>query len=152
MLPFVIKLRTGYTIDYNHPGEDRCPRCGGKVYHINEDNYIVVCTAMTCSWHDRTFYPKGVSYYEAQKQQLRNQFEEAFLPGRCIHLRYNSKYPSCKNPVIIMIDACNYRYIIRDFDFNSGLDFFDGSYSEETTPIVNYTTLDELINDGWRLD
>jgi lysophospholipase L1-like esterase len=59
MLPLIIKLQTGYTIDYNHPGEDRCPNCGGKVYHIDEDDYIVFCTAMTCAWRDRTFYPKG---------------------------------------------------------------------------------------------
>lgn len=152
MLPLIIKMQTGYTIDYNHPGEDRCPNCGGKVYHINEDDYIVFCTAMTCSWRDRTFYPKGVSYYEMQKRELRNLFEDAFTPGSCIHLKYNSKYPSCEHPVIIMRDACDYRYIIRDFDFSSGWDFFDGGYNEETRPIVRYSTLDELIDDGWRLD
>lgn len=51
-----------------------------------------------------------------------------------------------------MRDACDYRYIIRDFDFSSGGDFFDGGYNEETRPIVRYSTLDELIDDGWRLD
>ena len=76
MIPLFIKMQTGYTIDYNHPGEDRCPNCGGKVYHVNEDDYIVFCTAMTCSWRDRTFYPKGVSYYEMQKRELRNLFED----------------------------------------------------------------------------
>ena len=152
MLPLIIKMQTGYSIDYKYPGEERCPNCGGRVYHINEDDYIVFCTSPLCSWRDRTHYPKGVSYYEIQKRNIRESFEQALLPGNCIHLLSNSKYPYCKHPVIIMGDACDYRYIIRDFDFNAGYDFFDGGYNEETRPIVQYSTLDELINDGWRLD
>lgn len=150
MLPFMINIKTGYSIDYNHEGEDRCPCCSGKVYHVNEDDYIVFCTALGCQWRDRTFYPKGVSYYEMQLMDVRNQFEQAFILGSRLHLKRNYKYPLCKYPVIIMGDVCAYRCIIRDFDFN--YDFFDGGYNKETTPIARYSTMDEMIRDGWRLD
>lgn len=152
MLPLIIKLGTGYTIDSNYPGEDRCPNCGGHVYHVVEDDYIVFCTPLACSWQDRTYYPKGISYYEMQKQILRKLFEDAFITGGCIHLKYNKRYPSCEHPVIIMRDACDYNYIIRDFDFSSGKSFFDSGYNVATQPIVRYSSLDDLIDDGWRLD
>lgn len=150
MLPIIIKIKTGYSIDYNYEGEDRCPCCGGRVYHIMEDGHIVFCTALGCQWRDRTFYPKGVSYYEMQLMDVRNQFEQAFILGSRLHLKRNYKYPLCKYPVIIMGDVCAYRCIIRDFDFN--YDFFDGGYNKETKSVATYRTMDEMIRDGWRLD
>lgn len=57
MLPIIIKKIYGFSIDYRFP-EGPCPRCGGEVYHIYDDDYVVFCTAPFCKWHDRTFYSK----------------------------------------------------------------------------------------------
>ena len=50
MLPFMIKIESGYTIDYRHKEAYRCPRCGGSVSHVKEDAYMVFCTAIGCNW------------------------------------------------------------------------------------------------------
>ena len=41
---------------------------------------------------------------------------------------------------------------LRNFDFASGSDYSNPIYNEKTKPIVQYTTMDEMIKDGWRLD
>jgi len=48
-------------------------------------------------------------------------------------------------PYIAYADIMDYKYIIRATDDYSNL-------SESNTIIVEYGSLDELVNDGWRLD
>ncbi len=150
MLPGIIKLSTGYTIDRRYRGEDPCPRCGAKsVYHIMEDDYTVFCTSIGCSFRDKTFYPKGHSYYAIQRKELRWRFEQAFELGGAIFLKDNDAHMSIQNPVIIMQDVLNYKYNIRSWD-QKGPHW--GAYSIETPILLSYDTLDDMINDGWRPD
>lgn len=128
------------------------PNCNGRVYHINEDDYIVYCTSIGCQWHDRSCYPKGVKYADVERNCKKTYLVDAFDSGACIHLKRNAKYPSCSHPVIIMSDACNYKYRIRNFDFDSGHSFFDGGYDKATYVYASYRTLDDLIDDGWEVD
>ncbi len=152
MLAFLFKRKTGYSIDRRYPKNEKCPICGGKVYHIKEDDNTVFCTAMLCNWTGSTIYPKQIDYQEMIKMQIRKQFENAYIPGRSLYLKCNAKYNKHPYPVIINDDVMNYRYIVRSFDFSAGISYSDPLYNEKTKPIAQYSTIDDMIEDGWRLD
>lgn len=60
----------------------------------------------------------------------------------------NPKYPVAGIPRIAYSDVMNYKCIIRhdkDCSFNS-------FWSEETDIIVEYKSIEDLVDDGWRLD
>lgn len=150
MLDKIIKLTTGYTIDRRYRGEDPCPRCGElSVYHVMEDDYTVFCTEAGCSFRDKTYYPKGKSYYEAQRNYYRELFEQAFSYGGAIFLKKNDNHSTIINPVIIMSDVLDYRYNIRSWS-PKGPHW--GAYNEETPILISYNTIDDMIDDGWRPD
>ncbi len=150
MLPIIIRLTTDYSVDWNYPEKQRCPKCGGKVYHVKEDDYTVYCTSIWCNWHDETKCRKGIDFQVLMHQRICAEFEEAYKFGGCIRLKENRKYPLCKNPVIIMDDVLGYRYIIRELDFEEY--HVHGVYNKESQPIVTYRTLDEMVKDGWKPD
>lgn len=150
MLESIIKLKTGYTIDRRYRGEDPCPLCGElSVYHVLEDDYIVFCVERGCSFNDKTFYPKGQSYYEAKRNHIRDVFDQAFTYGGAIFLKENDNYPTIHHPVIIMEDVLEYRYNIREWN-SQGPHW--GAYNEETPILISYSTMDDMIDDGWKAD
>lgn len=52
-------LLKGYTIDWDCPCHEPCPKCGRvSVYHVNEDDYKVFCTRLFCNYEDTTFNSK----------------------------------------------------------------------------------------------
>lgn len=145
-----IKQISGYTIDRRYQGEDPCPRCGKmSVYHVMEDDYIVFCIEPGCSFRDRTFVPKGRSYYIERLQRVKELFEEAFSYGGAIFLKENDKFSWIHNPVIILQDVLDYRYNIREWD-SKGPHW--GAYNEETNICVSYESLDDMIDHGWKPD
>ena len=81
-----------------------------------------------------------------QKKNLVAIFSAAsFAP----FFRTNAKYCVGQfaelTPYIAYGDVMNYKYIIRATD--------DYNNKSETNPIiVEYRSIDELVNDGWRLD
>lgn len=86
---------------------------------------------------------------EYQKKHLTDIYSFASMaPVFKRHLKYcTGIYEGCI-PYISFDDVMNYRYIIRGrpTGINNRFDF------EEREIIMEYETMDELINDGWRLD
>ncbi len=114
-----------------------------------EDDYTVFCTELGCSFRDKTYYPKGQSYYGAQRDNLRKIFEQAFNYGGAIFLKDNDVHKSIRNPVIIMQDVLDYNYNIRSWDMKGP---HWGAYNNETPILISYDTLDDMLDDGWRPD
>jgi hypothetical protein len=87
---------------------------------------------------------------EIQKENLDNIFQKiAYIPV----FRRNPKYCVGKFaesvPYIALYDVIDRSYIIRARASDEPRDLFD---SEKREIIVQYDCMDELINDGWRLD
>jgi hypothetical protein len=84
-----------------------------------------------------------------QKRNLEEIFGFATLaPVFHKHHKYSIGKFAEMTPYINYNDVMKYKYIIRAKPANS-LNVFD---TEEREIIVEYKHLDELINDGWRLD
>lgn len=86
---------------------------------------------------------------EYQKNNLENIFSGGlFAP----FFKLNPKFPSKDGcyPRIMYDDVMDYKYIIRWCEQG----FLDNRfYSDlESEVIVEYQSIDELVNDGWRLD
>ena len=60
----------------------------------------------------------------------------------------NPKYEIRGAPRIAFSDIMDFKFIIRSDHEGSSNSFWD----EKTDIIVQYNTLEELVNDGWRLD
>jgi hypothetical protein len=61
----------------------------------------------------------------------------------------NDKYPTEGVPRIAYSDVMDFKYNIRvDTEFDAGPSFWD----EKTPVIVKYTSIEDLVDDGWRLD
>ena len=143
-------LPAGHTIDYAFPEEERCPHCSGQVYHIHEDNHIVYC--IQCGWRDRTILPKGQNYRERERQQQVEFFRNAFDRGGCLYLKVNRKYPACVHPLISYEDVSNYTFAVRDFDDSLGYELLSPLYNGTTKLVMKYSSIEDMVCDGWRLD
>lgn len=83
-----------------------------------------------------------------QVEMLKSIFEAAsYAPI----FKENPKYPQTKikAPYIAFDDVMDYKYIIRCCDV-SEISSFRSEKSDEI--IAEYSTAEELVNDGWRLD
>lgn len=84
-----------------------------------------------------------------QKRNLEKIFIEAMLaPVFHKHPKYNVGIFSEMTPYINYSDVMKYNYIIRAKPSNSH-NAFD---IEDSEIIMEYSNLDDLVNDGWRLD
>ena len=143
-------LPVGHSIDYGFPVEEGCPRCGGRCYHIHEDSHIVYCTQ--CGRNDRTILPKGQNYWERQCQQQVGFFRDAFDCGGCLYLKVNKKYSACAHPLISYEDVRNYTFAVRDFDDLLGYELLSPLYNGKTKLVMKYSSIEDMVYDGWRLD
>lgn len=77
-------------------------------------------------------------------------FEEQFeLLTHSLYLKFNDKFCSCKNPIIIFDDVENYKCIVRD----KGETSIDLLYNDSNAKIIaSYETIEEMVADGWVLD
>jgi hypothetical protein len=80
-----------------------------------------------------------------QIEELNKLYED----GRCSPIfRANPRYPTPACPRIAYDDVMNYQYVIRAGDGAFGSPF----WSEETEVLARYTSVEALVDDGWRLD
>ena len=63
--------------------------------------------------------------------------------------KWNPKYPVDGEPRIAYRDVMNYKYILRNCKESLN---FNAFWSEEADIIVEYKSIEELVDDGWRLD
>jgi len=83
---------------------------------------------------------------EFQKKNLQEIFNTANM-SPCF--KENPKFLVNGVPRIAYDDVMNWRYIIRlDENFGDNRFWSDNNAKE----IVRYSTIDDLVNDGWRLD
>ena len=64
-------------------------------------------------------------------------------------LKRNDNYPWINHPIIIKDDVIGYNYNVREW---SGGALLDRTYNEKTSICKSYSSLDDMINDGWRPD
>lgn len=145
----IIKLRYGLTIDENNQCDEPCPKCGAAVCHVKENNSDVFCTSSLCSFHDKfdyTWYPWIIERIERDASY-----------GIPILFNHNSRYPSCKQPVMLNEDFKKHKYIIRELTIDeqkySIAKYRGGSKSsciDVNSPIIaRYANLELLVKDNW---
>ncbi len=87
-----------------------------------------------------------ISDKEYQAKNLERIFSDGALSPV---LKRNPKYPIEEGvPRIVYSDIMDYKFIIRHDKNFSGNSF----WSEDADVIVTYNSIEELVNDGWRLD
>ncbi len=87
---------------------------------------------------------------EVQKKNLEIIFRDASLaPVFKCHPKYCIGEFASATPYIAYDDVIDEKYIIRGRELSSKRNSFD---NEKRKIIVEYASLDELIDDGWRLD
>ena len=87
---------------------------------------------------------------EYQKKNLEKIYRDASLaPAFKQHPKYCTGDFAEVTPYIAYDDVRLMKFIIRGRELGSKFNSFD---NEKRQIIVEYTSLEELINDGWRLD
>lgn len=149
MLETVAKLKYGYTFDRSKPLQERCPWCGGIVYRTKEDEMKVFCSEGSCSFHDEATRPHN-ALTPSQINRV-NAFDWAFHRGGAIYLKHNRNYPQYHDCVIRQSDVIDYRYIVREWEPGDGK-YLDPSYDRSSRIIRSYSTVEQLVMDGWAPD
>ena len=87
---------------------------------------------------------------EVQKKNLEIIFRDASLaPVFKCHPKYCTGDFATVTPYIAYDDVMDEKYIIRGRELGAKRNSFD---NEKRPIIVEYTSIDDLVNDGWRLD
>ncbi len=86
---------------------------------------------------------------ETKKLQIK-RIQKIFASAMyAIYFKKNYKYPSCKTPVILYRDVLDYNCIIHDIGSSPVKMYCD----DHSSPIVvQYDSIEDLVNDGWYLD
>jgi hypothetical protein len=84
-------------------------------------------------------------YREYQIRNLEKIFGDASMSPV---FKPNDKYPTEHTPRIAYSDVMNWKCVIRDGAFDG-----NGVWDDQTARIIaEYRGIDELVDDGWRLD
>lgn len=149
MLESVIKLKYGYTFDRSKVMQERCPWCGGFIYRTKEDEMKVFCSNGECSFHDEATRPHN-ALTPAQISRI-NAFNWAFQRGGAIYLKRNMNYSQYHNCVIRQSDVMSYNYIVREWEEGDGK-YLDPTYDRGSHIIRSYSTIEQMVKDGWAAD
>lgn len=149
MLETIIKLKYGYTLDRSKVMQERCPLCGGFVYRTKENEMKIFCANGMCSFQDEATRPHS-ALTPAQFSRI-NAFDWAFNRGCAIYLKRNVNYPQYHRCVIRQSDVKDYNYIVREWESGDGK-YLDPCYDKASRIVKSYSTVEQLVRDGWAAD
>lgn len=154
MIPAIIKLMYGYTIDLNNTEDEPCPKCGGVVCHVKENSHKVFCTNSLCSFQDETNDNWDKPIIDRFKYMIK------YPPVFLYRLDYN--YSSYKHPFLMEEDLQQGKIVVRDFRLDEERYYSKAArwaglskkqcYQTNSPIIARYSTIDLLVKDGWRIE
>lgn len=170
MLPSLIKAQFGRTIDKSRLVNDPCPKCGGPVYRVLENNDEAFCVKAFCNFHSyidhslyNTFIEK-IEYdvdYRSQPCKFVDAAEE-HVSKELITFNRNSRYPGCTLPVMFVDDFKKGEFVIYDLKLNEAYwnsipDYVkrycgmtrNHFYDLNSQAIARYYNLQHLVESGW---
>ena len=170
MLPRIIKFQYDRTIDYTRMVDEPCPRCGGSVYRILENNDEVFCTRPFCRFHDfinhhlyNTIIEKltfDIIHHSHQGSFVKITNDKEL--HKFITFDRNRRYSNCHLPVMFVDDFEKGEYIIRDLKLNeeywNSIDdtikqycgLTRNTFYDMRSPIIaRYYNLQHLVESGW---
>lgn len=156
MIPFLIKLEFGLTIDKSRRFGQPCPKCGRTPYRVLENDDDVFCINVLCDFH-------GTIDHSVMEEKLARLKRDASYVLRMPHLNHyitfydNDLFPNCKQPIMFIKDYDNGDFIIRDAQINEELyarleakGASRGECVDAGSPIIaRYYSLEQLVDDGW---
>lgn len=78
-------------------------------------------------------------------------FEQKFNIAGATYVLNPHKYPGHSDFVINYDDVMNYRYVIRMW-VNDGVGYGNPLYNEKTPIFKCYSSIEDMVKDGWKLD
>lgn len=152
MNALIVKLRYGLTIDTSNQHFEPCPKCGGVVCGVKENNDDVFCMNTFCDFKDTLNH----SYADP----LIERFEYIKSWGGPMFFNTNYQYPSVKHPFITKEDLQENKLIIREFVLDH--EYFTSPagrragvspgrcYKQNCPIIARYGSVNMMIADNWK--
>lgn len=154
MNSLVIKLKYGLTIDPNQQHFEPCPKCGGVVCGVIENNDDVFCVNTFCDFKDILDHSFVDRFIE--------RFEYIRSWGGPMFFNSNYRYPNVTHPFITKEDLRENKLVIREFvldheRYTSQIGRRAGlspsrCYKENCPIIARYGSVRLMIEDNWKPD
>lgn len=152
MNSLVIKLKYGLTIDPNQQHFEPCPKCGGVVCGVIENNDDVFCVNTFCDFKDTLDHSFVDRFIE--------RFEYIRSWGGPMFFNSNYRYPNVTHPFITKEDLAANRYIIREFIIDQDHYYSKAArragvspsrcYKQDCPIIARYGNVRLMVEDNWK--